>query len=165
MITIRNLTKEDAGAFLQMLNQLDNETKYMMYEAGERPQDVILIQNKLASADESSSLLICAENDGEIVGFLSAGKGDFIRNRHSAYIVIGILKKGQSKGLGTAMFEKLLQWAKLQRITRLELTVMCHNVSAIALYRKFGFEIEGTKRNSLIIDDNYVDEYYMARLL
>ena len=31
--------------------------------------------------------------------------------------------------------------------------------------KKMGFEIEGTKRDSLRVDGVYVDEYYMAKLL
>jgi RimJ/RimL family protein N-acetyltransferase len=135
-----------------------------MFEPGERPQDISFLQNKISSCKEETGLLLCAEADGEIVGFLSAERGDFNRNRHSAYLVIGILKKGQSKGLGSRLFESLINWARQQQITRLELTVMCHNEAAIALYKKYGFEIEGTKRNSLIVDGKYVDEYYMGRL-
>ena len=48
---------------------------------------------------------------------------------------------------------------------RLELTVMIHNAPAIALYQKFGFQIEGTKRASLKVDGTYVDEYVMSLLL
>jgi RimJ/RimL family protein N-acetyltransferase len=40
---------------------------------------------------------------------------------------------------------------------------MVHNERAIALYKKMGFEIEGTKKRSMRIDGQYVDEYYMAK--
>jgi RimJ/RimL family protein N-acetyltransferase len=42
---------------------------------------------------------------------------------------------------------------------------MTHNIAGIALYKKMGFEIEGTKRDSLLINGEYVDEYYMSKLL
>jgi RimJ/RimL family protein N-acetyltransferase len=42
---------------------------------------------------------------------------------------------------------------------------MAHNSGAIALYKKMGFEIEGTKNHSLIVDGMYIDEYYMAKLV
>jgi RimJ/RimL family protein N-acetyltransferase len=163
---IRRIGTDDAEAFLHMLIQLDSETKNMTYEPGERPQDVDSIRKRIEASSESNSLLLCAASDGnEIIGFLSAERGDFNRNRHSAYIVIGILNKGRSRGLGSRLFDRLLEWAGEQGITRLELTVMCRNEGAIALYKKYGFEIEGTKRNSLIVDGKYVDEYYMSRLL
>ena len=39
------------------------------------------------------------------------------------------------------------------------------NEAGVALYRKSGFEIDGTKRNSLMIDGTFYDEYYMSKLL
>jgi RimJ/RimL family protein N-acetyltransferase len=42
---------------------------------------------------------------------------------------------------------------------------MVHNEAALALYKKMGFEIEGRKKHSLLINGTYVDEYCMAKLL
>ena len=79
--------------------------------------------------------------------------------------VTGILQSHVGRGLGSKMFETLIEWATLSPLHRLELTVMTHNAPAIALYQKFGFQIEGTKRHSLKVDGIYVDEYVMARVL
>ena len=38
------------------------------------------------------------------------------------------------------------------------------NAIAIALYEKFGFEVEGTHRRLAFRDGEYVDAYSMARL-
>jgi len=59
----------------------------------------------------------------------------------------------------------LEEWAQQHHIHRLELTVMAHNNAGVALYKKQGFEIEGTKRHSLLINGQYVDEFYMSKLL
>jgi len=45
------------------------------------------------------------------------------------------------------------------------LTVMAHNRSAVLPYEKSGFVVQGTRRDSMLVEGNYVDEYYMARLL
>ena len=42
---------------------------------------------------------------------------------------------------------------------------MTHNLNAIKLYEKVGFIKEGVKKNSLLVDGNYVDEYYMGKIL
>ncbi|MEK4237423.1 MULTISPECIES: hypothetical protein [unclassified Paenibacillus] len=42
---------------------------------------------------------------------------------------------------------------------------MTHNELAMSLYIKNGFEIEGTKRKSLVIDGQWIDEYYMSKIL
>nr|WP_257144309.1 GNAT family N-acetyltransferase [Bacillus pseudomycoides] len=63
------------------------------------------------------------------------------------------------------MFKEVEKWARLHDIWRLELTVMAHNTRAQALYKKAGFEQEGVKKASLIVEGERVDEYYMAKLL
>lgn len=37
--------------------------------------------------------------------------------------------------------------------------------AGMALYKKQGFEIEGVRRQALVVNNHYVDEYYMAKLL
>lgn len=47
---------------------------------------------------------------------------------------------------------------------RLELTVYTDNEPALRLYKKLGFEIEGTHRKHAFRDGAYVDSYCMARV-
>ena len=49
-------------------------------------------------------------------------------------------------------------------LTRLELTVFTDNARAIALYKRCGFEIEGTLRQYAFRDGAFVDAYGMARV-
>lgn len=42
---------------------------------------------------------------------------------------------------------------------------MCHNEAALHLYEKNGFQREGIKKNSMVVNGQFVDEYYMAKLL
>ncbi|MEO8525784.1 MAG: GNAT family N-acetyltransferase, partial [Caldimonas sp.] len=49
-------------------------------------------------------------------------------------------------------------------VLRIELTVYIDNERAIALYRKFGFEIEGRCRGYAMRDGQYVDAFSMARI-
>jgi putative acetyltransferase len=41
---------------------------------------------------------------------------------------------------------------------------LCGNAAGIALYKKFGFEVEGTHRRLAFRDGEYVDAYSMARV-
>jgi RimJ/RimL family protein N-acetyltransferase len=74
---------------------------------------------------------------------LAAYGGRCKRNRHSVYLITGILQAFTSQGIGTRLFVELEKWARENNIHRLELTVLVHNEAALALYRKMGFEIEG----------------------
>jgi len=114
---------------------------------------------------EGKNLLLVAEYGGEIVGFISAQRGSLNRVKHTAYIVVGIRREFQGKGIGKEFFKRLGIWAKDKGVTRLELTVMCPNTIAKNLYEKNGFVVEGIKKNSMIVDGEYVDEFYMAKLL
>jgi RimJ/RimL family protein N-acetyltransferase len=162
---IRRVEPKDSERFLNMLKQLDNETNNMMYEPGERKITIAEMESNIKNTVNSNSLTLVAEENGIIVGFLSAERGFANRVKHSAYIVIGILKDYRCKKVGGKLFEVMEKWALESNITRLELTVMTHNEGAIHLYKKMGFKIEGMKEKSLIVNGEYVDEYYMGKIL
>ncbi|MBA7563805.1 GNAT family N-acetyltransferase [Candidatus Atribacteria bacterium 1244-E10-H5-B2] len=164
MVLVRNIREDDAKKFLSMLIQLDNETKLMLYEPGERKRDISKIRSMIKDAHPSSFIYV-VEDDGKLVGFLSAKRGHVNRIKHSAYIVIGIMKSYTGKGIGRILFNELDNWAINNGITRLELTVMKHNERAINLYKKMGYKVEGVKEKSVVVDGNYVDEYYMAKII
>jgi len=168
MITYRNLKTEEAQEFWNLMNQLDYETKYMLYEPGERKEkanNIAALESRIRSTLEGDDLLLVAEADNKLVGYISADKGFVNRIAHSAYIVVGILKEYSNRGIGTELFKRLDAWAQEKKITRLELTVVCENEAAKHLYEKSGFEIEGIKRNSVFVDGRYLDEYYMGKIV
>lgn len=162
---IREIESRDADAFWQMQYELDKETNFMMYEPNERTKNIALIENIIQKAVDGSNLLLIAESDTQIVGYISVQRGMPNRIKHTAYIVVGIRKAFQGKGIGTEFFRRLDLWAQQKGITRLELTVMCPNNVAKHLYEKNGFVVEGTKKNAMFVDGKYVDEFYMAKLL
>jgi RimJ/RimL family protein N-acetyltransferase len=100
-----------------------------------------------------------------LVGYIGARGGAYRRNRHSAHLVIGILQAFTGQGIGARLFAALEDWAHERGLHRLELTVMVHNTAAIRLYRELGFVIEGTRKDSLLVNGAYVNEYAMAKLL
>ena len=163
---IRQITQEDALAFLRLNQQLDSETKLMLLEPDERTTTVEQIQHRIEyTMRQDNEVVFVAEVDGNLVGYASVIGGHLRRTAHRASIVTGILQSHVGRGLGSKMFEAVIEWSTSSPLHRLELTVMTHNAPAIALYQKFGFQIEGTKRHSLKVDGIYVDEYVMARVL
>ena len=87
------------------------------------------------------------------------------RRRHAAEIGMSVRDDWQGRGVGTALMEAAVDLAdKWLSLTRLELAVYADNEAGIALYRKFGFEVEGTHRRFAFRNGEYVDAYSMARL-
>ena len=160
----RKLSVDEAEQFWNLMNQLDHETKYMLYEPGERKKDLTRIESLIRDSGEKQDFLLVAETDNKLVGYISAQKGRVNRIAHSAYIVVGILMDYRGKGIRTEFFKRLNAWAEENNVVRLELTVICENEVAKCLYAKSGFEIEGIKRKSVCIDGKYLDECYMARV-
>lgn len=166
MSTIRTIRESDAEAFLALSNRLDRETAFRMLEAGERRTSVEeqreIIHRCRASEND---VILVAECAGQLVGYIAAIGGKYRRNKHSVHLVVSVLQAYAGQGIGTRLFEALEKWAAERQLHRLELTVMTHNERAIRLYRRLGFQIEGTKRDSLWVDGSYVDEYCMSKLL
>jgi len=161
---IRKCEINDANNMLKMLLELDKETEYMLFEADERPNDINRVKAMINQSINGDNLLLIATEDDNIIGFLSAQRGIISKIKHTAYIVVGIREKFRGKGIGKKLFCELDLWAKENNISRLELTVMCPNSIAKQLYEKNGFEVEGTKRNSIFMNGKYIDEYYMSKI-
>lgn len=164
-IIFRNIEKSDTEALWNMMNQLDYETKFMLYEPGERAKNLDRLQGIVDNAVDGDDLCFLALDGNEIIGYITAQIGNVRRNKHSAYIVVGIREKYRHRGIGTKFFKRLDEWAEEKNIVRLELTVISINEIALNLYKKNGFEIEGIKRKSMYIDGEYLDEYYMAKIV
>jgi len=166
MVDIRPIRLEDAEKYMNLFNMLDEETIFRLYEPGER---VITSEQQRENIrqimNNKKSLLLVAEEEGELLGYLMAAGREIKRIAHMVHISIGILQSHAGKGIGTRLFTELESWAKENGIHRLELTVMENNEAGKALYRKMGFEIEGIKKHSLYVDGEYIDDIYMSKLI
>lgn len=163
---IREANSLDAESLLKLIKQVEKESPYMLYEAGERKTTLESQREMLESFEQKENATIfVAEENSNLMGYLIVIGGSSNRQRHSAYLVVGIQVSHRGKGIGTELFDKMENWAISKGISRLELTTVVDNDAGVGLYKKVGFEIEGVKRDSLRIDGNYVDEYYMGKLL
>jgi L-phenylalanine/L-methionine N-acetyltransferase len=109
---------------------------------------------------------LVARVDGEVVGHL--GLETFPtrwRRRHVGEIGMAVRDDWQGKGVGTALMEAALDLAdNWLNLTRIELAVYTDNGAGVALYEKFGFEVEGTHRRYAFRNGDYVDAYSIARV-
>lgn len=165
---IRTALVSDAQAFLDLWDALDTETEFMLFEPNERQATLESQSKRLANAAESSHIQILVGHDAVeniLAGFCAGSRSDHIRDQHVLRVVIGIREKYTNQKIGQKLLTALEQWAKQVNVTRMELSVMVNNARAIALYKKQGFVLEGTKSQSVLLKSGYVDEYIMAKLL
>ncbi|MCL2486790.1 MAG: GNAT family N-acetyltransferase [Oscillospiraceae bacterium] len=126
-------------------------------------------EDYIAGMDENthSFVAVSKDDDGNEIVIGNAGLVVFsnLRTRHSAGIGIMVHKDFQGMGVGTKLMHSLLDIAdNWLMLVRVELTVFVDNERAIALYKKLGFSIEGTKKKAVIRNGAYVDEFIMARV-
>jgi len=77
---------------------------------------------------------------------------------------IGIARSHWGQGIGTAMVREAVEWSARSGLKRLELTVHTTNLAALSVYLRCGFQVEGVRRCSLLVEGRYVDEYLMSLL-
>jgi putative acetyltransferase len=113
-----------------------------------------------------TDLLLVAESESRIVGNAGLNPvGTALRRRHAMGLGIMVEKPWHGRGVGSQLMGALIDAAdRWLGCLRIELTVYTDNAAAIALYRKFGFEVEGTHRAYALRDGRYADVLAMARL-
>ena len=66
------------------------------------------------------------------------------------------------RGVGRALLEAAVEWARASGVSKLELHVFPYNEAAIRLYESFGFEREGYRKRQYRRGQEYVDAILMA---
>jgi RimJ/RimL family protein N-acetyltransferase len=103
-----------------------------------------------------------ADDDGAIVGRLSVARDQHPASRHVADLGLMVAETHRRQGVGTALLQAAVDWARHSDVRKLELHVFPWNTAAIALYEKFGFEREGYRKEHYRRGDEYVDAILMA---
>jgi len=108
---------------------------------------------------------LVAVADVRVVGNIALIKASATRRRHVAEIAMAVHDDWQGKGIGSKLLAAALDladnWFNLNRI---ELTVFADNEAGLQLYKRCGFEIEGTHKNYAFRDGEYADVHTMARV-
>lgn len=163
---IREIRTGDAKDFLELIKKVESHADFMLMEGGERQTTPEQQKKQLERFEkQDNSTVFVAEDKDKLVGYIIAIGGTVKRTQHTVGLVIGILSEYRGKGIGSKLFNNITNWAEKHNLSRLELTVVKDNLAGVKLYKKHGFEIEGTKKKSLIINDIAYDEYYMAKLI
>jgi L-phenylalanine/L-methionine N-acetyltransferase len=103
-----------------------------------------------------------AEDDDRIVGRLSVARDIHPASPHVADLGLMVAVEHRRRGIGRALLDQAVAWARDTGVSKLELHVFPWNDAAIALYESFGFEREGLRRDHYVRDGELVDAILMA---
>lgn len=106
-----------------------------------------------------------AVNNDRVVGWCDVFPEDNPRQNHRGGLGMGLLPEHRGQGLGSKLLSSVLDHAKKFGLEKVELHVYTSNISAVALYKKFGFEQEGLIKKYRKLDGQYFDCLAMGKFL
>lgn len=159
---VRKATNRDIALMLQNFGEVIKEGVFLGAEK-------LLPRHKKGFLDhikDKKSLTLVAIVDGNIVGNLNVWPTGLRKMKHLREISMLIVKGYREIGVGTALMDYGLNWARMQKdVEKVVLGVFSSNKRAYGLYKKFGFKVEGVLRNQHILKGKYADELRMAIFL
>ena len=167
-LIVRTAVPEDAEALLEHARVILTEDLYNVSTLEEFDMTVEKerewIQKHL---EHAARIVLAAELAGSIVGGLGFENRSRKRLQHYGTLHMGVHPQHRGKGVGTALLQSLIDWAKGNpTLEKLCLMVFATNQAAIGFYRKMGFTEEGRRtRHVKIADGEYVDVILMARFV
>lgn len=162
-VQIRIAAPADAASLLALRRRLLAESNTMLWEAQEfvaTEEDERHRVQQLTSKGNCTYMLASSEEG--IVGLLFATGSPMKRLRHSTTLAVGVAREYEGQGIATRLVQSALVRSKDAGLRRVELTVHTSHLRAIRVYLRCGFQIEGVRRSSLLVDGRYVDEYVMS---
>jgi RimJ/RimL family protein N-acetyltransferase len=159
---IRPANPRDAAALVELANAVGSEPEGWL----------ISTNNWRSAADERRYLrsirryphaaVYVAEGPEGIIARLSVGRDPHPASAHVADLGLMVAQGHRRRGIGWALLEEAVVWARSVGVHKLELHVFPYNEAAIALYERFGFEREGYRKRHYRRPDGFVDAILMA---
>ncbi|MBH9580813.1 GNAT family N-acetyltransferase [Staphylococcus felis] len=166
VVTIREIRIKDVQALISLMQQVFEASEYMLYDPGEYIPSLERATSKIEKVITSPHLaILVAEDNDQLVGYLTIKTTPLKRIKHTAKISMGVLQAFQKRGIGFELLNFCKKWCKAHDISRIELNVVTQNTAAYQFYKKANFTVEGEIRHSIKINDHYFNEYIMAYLL
>ena len=144
---IRRLRSNEVALFrnLQLQALADAPTAFRETLADAQARSDEEWQQTVRSLTENDQqIYLLAEKETTAVGMIGA-----ICDRQDPAITwvtsLWVQKHQRGQGIASALLDTLLQWAQEQKKTRLRLRVTETNTTAIALYRRAGFQEDGER--------------------
>lgn len=165
---LRSVEPEDAPLMLKYMKIMLGETPFLLRSPEEFNYTAEDEARVLAGRkDDPRSLMLVAEMEGEIIAAADVcSHGAKSRLRHRGEFGISVRKDFWRQGIGSAMMDRLVAFAREAGYEQLELTVESKNIRAINLYLKNGFVVYGTRPHGMkYADGTYENDYLMMKIL
>ena len=110
----------------------------------------------------NAAVFVAERSDHVLIGRLSLARDTHPASAHVADLGLMVAKDARRAGVGRALLEAAVDWARASGVRKLELHVFPWNEPAIQLYERFGFEREGLRKRHYRRAGEDVDAILMA---
>ena len=162
-VAIRSARPGDARALARLLDAIAAEPEVTLLML---PGEITAREwrRRIAAAVErETSLFLLAWRGDRLVGDLGMVADPHPASPHVRVLGMSVARDCRSLGLGGALLEAALAWARERGAMKIELSVFADNALALAFYERHGFVREGLRRRQLVRAGEYHDEVLMAR--
>jgi putative acetyltransferase len=160
--TVRLASPGDASALVQLAREVGSEPEGWLISTSDwrgAGDERRYLRSLRRSRDAA---VFVAEAPEGIVGRLSVGRDPHPASSHVADLGLMVAKSHRRRGIGRALLERTVEWARGTGVTKLELHVFPYNEAAIRLYESFGFRREGLRQRHYRRNGELVDAVLMA---
>jgi putative acetyltransferase len=161
---IRPAEPEDAGSLARLAEEVSGEPEAWLISADGEWRSVGDERRYLKALRRypHAAVFVAERADGAIVGRLSVARDTHPASAHVADLGLMVAKDARRQGVGWALMEAAVVWARVAGVRKLELHVFPWNEPAIHLYEQFGFEREGYRKGHYHRAGEDVDAILMA---
>lgn len=140
-VTVRRARADDVDAWLAVFSSVAAEGRWI---GAELPLDEPSFRARFAESidHEDVAMLAAVADAAGLVGTLRIEKLRY----GVAEFGMAILEAYRGQGVGSALLQAAIDWARERGAHKIALQLWPHNEAAQALYEKFGFEVEGRLR-------------------
>ena len=162
-LTIREAEKKDAASIIDYVNMIAGESENITFGPGEFIMTVEEEEKFIESSSKSdNNTFIVGCIGDEVVALADVSAGKRPRIKHSGELGVSVLKKYWRMGIGLAIMQYIIDWARENGLRKLNLRVREDNIGAIDLYRKLGFFDHGIITREFLIRGEFISTLSMG---
>jgi ribosomal protein S18 acetylase RimI-like enzyme len=158
-VDVRPINLGDIEGFRACVGSVMAERKYLAYvEPFSLPETAAFVTGNINAGNPH----LVADDGGRVVGWCDIRRDTIPSYAHDSLLGMGLLPGYRGHGLGERLIRAALAAARAAGFERVSLSVYGRNTTAMALYRKVGFALEGTRVRGRKLDGEYDDVHMMA---
>jgi L-phenylalanine/L-methionine N-acetyltransferase len=159
---IREAEPGDAAALVTLARAVSREPERWLLSSSDWRAPAAERRYLRTVRRSSHAAVFVAEAPEGLVARLSVARDPHPASYHVADLGLMVAASHRRLGIGRALLQQAVDWAREGGVTKLELHVFPDNEPALALYESFGFVREGYRRRHYRRDGEYVDAVLMA---